>query len=126
MDVEVVSLRLIDSKYGVDKKHQTIGFMTIRIGDITIQDCKAMWDSEDKRYWVAMPSSSYDTSLGKKYKNIVTIEKTAMNNITAALIPQIEDWIKINKTSADNSDGADAAKYEQASEYTPPDDDVPF
>ena len=109
MDVEVISLRQIDGRNNEGKKHHMVGFMAIRIGDITINDCKAMWDNEDKRYWVAMPSSSYESGGMRKYKNIVVIEKNAMNNILDKLIPQIEDWIRINK----------AAENE-------PKDDVPF
>ena len=117
MDVEVISLRLIDGKNNAGRKHHMIGFLAIRIGDITINDCKAMWDSEDKRYWVAMPSTSYETSMGRKYKNIVVIEKNAMNTIITALIPQIEDWIRINKAAEDNPDGVNVVD---------PDNDVPF
>jgi len=102
MDIELVSLRRINDTLSGDKPNKLIGFMIIRIDGITIRDCRAMYNKEDKRYWIAMPSKSYGEGSKKVYYNIVQIGKEISTEVNEELSKQIKEWLELDDSKKDD------------------------
>ena len=117
MNIELVSLRKVDSKYADTKPNKMIGYMVVRVGDVTVRDCRAMFNKEDNRYWVGMPFNSYMSDGIKKYYNIVEVSKEMATEFSKEMDKQIVAWLNLSE---------DGMVEKRAAETSTPDDDLPF